>query len=213
LNFILPKIYPITDTVVSRISHAEQVTRLIEGGARFIQLREKSASPRDFYEAAEDAFRAAAKSGGQIIINDRVDLAMALNAGGVHLGQDDLPPEAARKILGRDAIIGYSTHSVDQARHALTLPVNYIAIGPIFETATKKDQEKVVGLDALRAVRRAIGSFPLVAIGGINGSNLKAVLAAGADSVALIGGLLAEPESLANRFRELSLHASETDVV
>lgn len=213
MSFILPKIYPITDTSVSRISHAEQVTRLIEGGARFIQIREKFASPRDFYDAAKTALVAASKSGASIIINDRVDLAVALSAAGVHLGQDDLPPEAARKILGKNAIIGYSTHSVEQARNALSLPVDYIAIGPIFETATKKDPEKVVGLEGLRAVRRAIGSFPLVAIGGITQTNLKAALAAGADSVALIGGLLAPPESIADRFRKLSVHAENPNLV
>ena len=105
----------------------------------------------------------------QIIINDRVDIALALHADGVHLGQDDLWPDEARKILGPDAIIGFSTHSVEQASDALKLPVDYIAIGPIFGTSTKENPDPIVGPDGLHAVRKAIGEMPLVAIGGLLG--------------------------------------------
>ncbi len=125
-----------------------------------------------------------------MIINDRVDIALALGAPGVHLGQDDLPPEAARKLLGDEAIIGYSTHNVAQAIAAANLPIDYIAIGPIFETGTKKNPDPVVGLDGLRAVRDAIGDRALVAIGGITVENAPSVIEAGANSVAVISALL-----------------------
>ena len=184
------RLYPITDVQVSGLSHAKQVAQLIEGGARVIQLREKRAAPREFYRAAEASVIAAQARGTQIIINDRADIALALGADGVHLGQDDLPPEAARKLLGPDAIIGLSTHNLLQAQLAASLPVNYIAIGPIFPTATKDNPAAVVGLAGLRQVRNVVGAIPLVAIGGITAENAARVIAAGADAVAVISALL-----------------------
>jgi thiamine-phosphate pyrophosphorylase len=139
----------------------------------------------------------------QLIINDRVDMALALNAPGVHLGQDDLPPEAARRLLGDEIVIGYSTHSVAQAQQAAKLPINYLAIGPIFETKTKSDTSPVVGLEGLRRVRDTIGPLPLVAIGGITPTNAREVLEAGADSVAMISGLLANPSQISATLRNL----------
>ncbi len=199
----LPRIYPITDARLSGLSHAVQVKRLIAGGASLIQLREKFASPRDFYEAAAQAIKIARPLGVKIIINDRVDIALALSADGVHLGQDDMPPDEARKILGKDAIIGYSTHSVEQVREALNLNIDYIAFGPIFPTQTKDDPDEVVGLEKLREVRGLMDEFPLVAIGGINRANLPIVIGSGADSVAMIGAIVAEPAYMESRLREL----------
>jgi len=193
LNFTLPKIYPITDVSLSGISHAEQVERLVAGGATLIQLREKHASPRDFFEAAKRALEIAHEAGAKIIINDRADIARALGADGVHLGQDDLPPDAARQVLGSDAIIGFSTHSVEQAIKAAAYNVDYIAIGPIFETTTKEKPDPVVGLYGLTEVKKNVGKIPLIAIGGINLNSINDVLAAGADSVALISAIIREP--------------------
>src|SRR5258708_3069890 len=170
------KLYPITDVRISGLSHPEQVARLIAGGARLIQLREKNLFPREFYGEAKAAIAIARALGTRIIVNDRVDLAIALHADGVHLGQEDLPPEAARKLLGPDAIIGFSTHSFDQAQRASTMPIDYVAIGPIFATASKERPAPVVGLDGLRLVRRAVGTIPLVAIGGITLENAKQVI-------------------------------------
>src|SRR5437879_3913067 len=119
------KLYPITDTRLSGLSQAAQVAQLIEGGATLIQLREKYLPAREFYQEAQEALRLARSRGSRIIINDRVDIALALKADGVHLGQDDLPPVAARKLLGADAIIGFSTHSAEQARTAIAMPVDY----------------------------------------------------------------------------------------
>lgn len=205
----LPLVYPITDTRISGLSHADQVAILGEAGATFVQLREKNLFALDFFNEAKAAFSVAAEKNITLIVNDRVDIALALNASGihsgVHLGQDDLPPEAARKLLGNSAIIGYSTHNVLQASAAANLPVDYIAIGPIFNTGTKTNPDPVVGLDGLRAVRYAVGSIPLVAIGGITLENAPAVIEAGADSVALISALLSGGEpTLSVRYRTLT---------
>jgi len=188
----LPRIYPLTDVQLSGLSHAEQVELLSLGGATLIQLREKHKPAREFYDQAKIALR----PGVQLIINDRVDVALAVGAHGVHLGQDDMPPEAARKLLGPDAIIGYSTHNIEQAIAATKLPIDYLAIGPIFTTSTKSDTAPVLGLEGLRRVRQTIGDLPLVAIGGITQANAPDVIQAGADSVAVISALLARPDRI-----------------
>ncbi len=185
------RLYPLTDRSLSQLSHAEQVTRLADQGATLIQLREKLLSPFEFYNETAAAMRVARDRNVKIIINDRVDIALALKADGVHLGQDDLPPEAARRLLGPRAIIGFSTHNPEQARLAANLPIDYIAIGPLFATSTKVASEPLVGLTGLRPVRLVVGQIPLVAIGGITSGNSKDVIAAGADAVAVISDLWA----------------------
>ncbi|MEJ7615518.1 MAG: thiamine phosphate synthase [Pyrinomonadaceae bacterium] len=199
----LPRLYPITDVRLSGLSHAAQVAALIDGGARLIQLRDKDAAPRDFYEAAAEALRVARARGARLIINDRVDLAAALGADGVHLGQDDLPPDAARRVLGEHALVGYSTHNLQQAIDALRLGVSYIAIGPIFSTTSKNNPDPVIGLDLLRRVRERTAPMPLVAIGGITCENAKQVVAAGADSVAVISALVSNASRITAATRAL----------
>ena len=199
----LPRVYALTDVQLSGLSHSEQVELLSSGGASLIQLREKRMPALGFYEQAKAARAVAERSGVKLIINDRVDVALAIGAQGVHLGQDDLPPEAARKLLGAAAILGYSTHNVDQALEAVKLPIDYLAIGPIFPTTSKPDTFPVLGLEGLRAVRRAIGEFPLVAIGGITHANARDGIEAGADSVAVISALLADPNRITEATRSL----------
>lgn len=189
MSFTLPKIYPITDALISGMSHAEQIELLASGGASLIQLREKRASPREFYEAALEAMLTAGRLGVQIIINDRVDVAVAVKADGVHLGQDDLPPDRARLLLGDSRIIGFSTHTLEQALAAESAPVDYVAIGPVFQTSTKERPDPVVELETVGEVRRRI-SKPLVAIGGVTLDTARSVIEAGADSVAVISDLL-----------------------
>jgi len=196
LKLNLPKIYPITDRRLTGLSHAEQVEKLIDGGAKLIQLREKRASSKDFYDDAKSAIEIARRTDVKIIINDRVDMALALRADGVHLGQDDLPPAKARKILGENAFIGFSTHSVRQAVEAVKLPVDYVAVGPVFATQTKENPDEIVGIEGVRRVREAIGDFPLVAIGGINSQNFREVFEAGADSLAVIKSVLFPSEGI-----------------
>jgi thiamine-phosphate pyrophosphorylase len=198
----LPKLYPITDARLTGLSHAEQVRRLSAGGASFIQLREKRLPAREFHTEAEAALKIARSArGARLVINDRVDIALSLSADGVHLGQNDLPPAAARRLLGEGAIIGFSTHTAQQAIAAARLPVDYIAIGPIFHTTSKENPDKVVGLDGLRRVRDATGDIPLVAIGGIDLENIRDVLDAGADCVAVISLLLTEAAEIESRTR------------
>jgi thiamine-phosphate pyrophosphorylase len=202
-SFRLPRVYPITDTQISGLSHAEQVALFADGGATLVQLRDKHATAAEFYEQAKAALAVANPRGVQLIINDRVDVALALPGTGVHLGQDDLPPEAARRLLGDDAIIGCSTHSLTQIQEAATLPVDYLAFGPIFRTSTKENPDPVVGLGTLKLAREALGEKPLVGIGGISLANAPEVIAAGADSVALIRALLSDPASIPETLRQL----------
>ena len=199
MSFRLPRVYPLTDVKVSGLTHAEQVRRLAAGGATIVQLREKELSANDFYQQAKSAVQVARELGVKLIINDRVDLALAVGADGVHLGQEDLPPHAARNLLGPAAIIGVSTHNVTQALAALDLPIDYLAIGPIFPTRTKTDTAPELGLTGLGEVRKAVGHRPLVAIGGITEANAAQVIQAGADSVALISSLLSNPETIPAR--------------
>lgn len=201
MNLNLPKIYPITDTHLTKLSHAAQVEKLIGGGANFIQLREKYASPEEFYGDAQTAIEIARQTGVKIIINDRVDIALALKADGVHLGQDDLPPAKAREILGEKAIIGFSTHNVRQAIEAVELPIDYIAIGPVFATQSKENPDEIVGIEGVKTVRAAIGDFPLVAIGGITAENFREVFGAGADSLAIIKSVLFPPVRIEENLR------------
>ena len=202
LNFNLPKIYPITDTGIAKISHAEQVQKLIACGAEIIQLRDKYHAPRDFYEAAKAALAIARKRRVKIIINDRADIALALKADGVHLGQDDLPPDRARKILGERAIIGFSTHNLEQAVAAIKFPIDYLAIGPVHATRTKKNSEETVGIEGVKRVREAVGDFPLVAIGGITAKNFREVLRGGANSVAIISDLFGDTTKISDKMRK-----------
>ena len=200
----LPKIYPITNVSLAEISHTKQVKQLVNAGAEFIQIREKNAPSNEFYQSAKEAMKIARDKSVKILINDRVDIAAYVKADGVHLGQDDLPPKSAREILGTNAIIGLSTHSIEQAIEALKQPINYIAIGPIFQTETKKNPDNVVGLEDLKEIRDAIGDFPLVAIGGITIDNFADILDAGADSVALISSLLSPPDRIEKNFESFT---------
>lgn len=200
------RLYPLTDRTLSGLSHAEQVSELSDGGVSLVQLREKILSPAEFYREAAAALLVARERGIRIIINDRVDIALALRADGVHLGQDDLPPEAARRLLGNEAIIGFSTHNLGQAQLALKMPVDYIAIGPIFATSTKPTSGPPVGLFGLQRIRQAVGKLPLVAIGGITADNSQSVLDAGANAIAVISDLWVSSTSVSARIRRLRPH-------
>lgn len=199
----LSSIYPITDTGISNLTHSEQVTRLLAGGATIIQLREKRESARTFFAEAAIAVPLGQAAGARMIINDRVDIALALKADGVHLGQTDMPVSAARALLGAEAIIGYSTHNLVQVKAALELPVDYLAFGPIFPTGSKENPDPVAGLEALGAVKALVADIPLVAIGGIRRGTLEAVFAAGADCAAIISDIISPGEKIAENFRSL----------
>lgn len=204
-----PAIYPITDTTISGLSVIEQVRRLVAGGARLIQVREKNVHSRDFFESAAAAVSYAHENGVKIIVNDRVDIALLTGADGVHLGQRDLSPVHARKLLGPKAIIGYSTHTIEQAAEAARLPIDYLAFGPVFDTSTKSDHEPVVGPELLAAIKAAAGTMPIVAIGGIDRQRLPLVLRAGADSAAVISAVLSDAARIEITLASLLKEAEE----
>lgn len=198
---LISKLYTITDTQLSNCSHAEIVARMLAGGAKLIQLRDKEATAKEMMEGARECLELTRVAGAKLIINDRVDVAMVTGADGVHLGQDDLTVAEARALLGPDKIIGISTHSLAQVEAALTTSANYIAVGPIFRTTTKANPDPIVGLELLRQAR-SLTSLPLVAIGGITPATAPEVCAAGADSIAVISALYPPPTelSLADNF-------------
>ena len=204
VKFPIPKIYAITDVRLSGLSHTEQTNRLIDGGLRIVQFREKYAAPRDWFNDARSAANICRQNGVISIVNDRADIALAIGTTGVHLGQSDMPPDAARRILGEHAIIGCSTHSIEQVRQAARFDIDYLAFGPIFSTTTKADPDEVVGLELLRKVKELAGGIPLVAIGGIDLGNAGSVFAAGADSIAVISSIIAGCSDIAERAREFT---------
>ncbi len=170
--------------------HLEVAEAALKGGATTIQLRDKHMPAKELYRLAEE-MKLLVKScalGSIFIINDRVDVAAAVGADGVHLGQEDLPLEAARKILGKTAIIGVSAANVKEAVEAERGGANYLGVGPVFPTPSKDDAGEPIGLGGLEEIRRAV-SIPLIAIGGINQDNLEAVLKAGADGAAVISAV------------------------
>jgi thiamine-phosphate pyrophosphorylase len=197
--FVLPKLYAITDARLSGMSHVAQVEALCAGGARLIQLRDKQLPAYEFCEQARQSRTIARRYQAKLIINDRIDVALAIESDGVHLGQDDLPVGAARHLLPQTAIIGFSTHNLIQAEAASKLPIDYLAVGPIFSTQTKTDPDPVLGLEALAQIRHRIGRLPLVAIGGITLENAAGVLEAGADSVAMVSALVSDPARIEER--------------
>jgi thiamine-phosphate pyrophosphorylase len=178
----------------------------LAGGARFLQLRAKSMAGDAFLATAAALVQLAHRQGARVIVNDRADIARLADADGVHVGQDDLTPEAVRSIVSDVAMVGVSTHTADQIDRAVVQPVNYVAVGPVFGTSTKATGYAAIGLDRVRdAARRAAGRhLPLVAIGGITLENAPSVLAAGAASVAVISDLLStgDPEARVRAFVE-----------
>jgi thiamine-phosphate pyrophosphorylase len=196
-SFPNSRLYAIIDAAVTaRRSPMAVCEELLAAGVRLIQYRDKRASSRDLFENARQMASMITAAGGVFIVNDRVDVAMAAGADGVHLGQDDLPVDLARRVLTvaaerklRTCLIGCSTHNLDQLRNVDASTADYLAFGPIFATQSKERPDPVVGLDGLRAARQATRK-PLVAIGGITVATAKDVIAAGADAVAVIGALL-----------------------
>ncbi|MBI4454913.1 MAG: thiamine phosphate synthase [Acidobacteria bacterium] len=184
----LPPLYPITDLALARIrSHFELVLALIAGGARWIQIREKELPHQELLVQVEQAVQQTLSRRITLVINDWIEMARSTGVSGVHLGQTDFPVEEARNQLPKK-IIGFSTHSLEQARAANRLPVDYISIGPIFPTRTKTEYAPL-GIEVLHEVRKVV-SKPLVAIGGISLTNVAQVWAAGVDSVAVISDIM-----------------------
>jgi thiamine-phosphate pyrophosphorylase len=190
---MLPKFYPILDTEIAARHGVDPVTaaaQILEGGAKILQFRHKGFFSREVFAQLERVAKLCCEAHARFVVNDRADLAV-LTGAALHLGQDDLLPSAARKVVGAETLIGFSTHNERQLRAGAAEPADYLALGPIFGTVSKHNPDPVVGIDELRRLR-ALTERPLVAIGGITRANAPAVLAAGADSVAIIGDLFAE---------------------
>src|SRR5262245_32146899 len=188
-----PSLYVILDRTAAHGRGLEEILdATIAGGCRLVQLREKEWPSGRLWPVAVRLQARCREAGVTFIVNDRVDLAVAVGADGVHLGQDDLPPQAARALLRPGMILGLSTHSVEQARAAQATGADYVAVGSMFPTATKPDFE-LVGPDLVRKVRGDIRA-PLVGIGGITAANVGEVIRAGADGVAVISAVCAAPD-------------------
>lgn len=187
----LPRFYPLLDTAALAacgIAPLAAAAAVLEAGARILQLRHKDSFTRSLFADAERIARMCQETDALFIVNDRADIARLLGAG-LHLGQDDLPPRHARVIAGSETCIGFSTHNEEQLRAAEAEPVDYVALGPIFGTGSKRNPDPVVGAGELARLRALTGR-PLVAIGGIGMDNAQQAFAAGADAVAVIGDLL-----------------------
>jgi thiamine-phosphate pyrophosphorylase len=202
----LPRIYPILDTeaLAQRGCPVETAAEaMLEGGARILQFRHKGHYSRAIFAQAERVAELCRRAGALFIVDDRADIALLLDAG-LHVGQDDLPPRDARRLLGPGRVLGFSTHNAAQFAAALLEPVDYLAFGPIFPTGTKRSPDPVVGLGELRSLRPQT-DHPLVAIGGISRATAMEVFEAGADSLAVINDLLPDTcsfETLRARMEE-----------
>lgn len=186
-----PFVYPVVDVgVLGARPVGDAVAALARGGARVLQLRAKDASAGRFVVLAREAMAAAEATGMLVLINDRPDVARIVGAHGVHVGQDDLAPRDVRALLPGGALVGLSTHGAEEVEASGAEPVDYVAIGPVFPTASKSDTRPVVGLDMVRLARR-LTARPLVAIGGITRQNARLVVDAGADGVAVISDIMA----------------------
>ncbi len=188
----LPRVYPILDTATlgaRRLTPLDAAHAIIGGGGRILQLRHKEAFTRALFEEAQRVAAYCAEAGVLFVVNDRADLARLLNAG-LHVGQDDLPPADARRVLGDALPLGYSTHNLKQLREAAAEPVDYLAIGPIFGTVNKQNPDPMVGLEPLRQIAEH-AAHPVVAIGGVTLENAQRLYDAGVASAAIIGDLYA----------------------
>lgn len=200
-------LYVVTDSDLSRGLTDSEVARLAyEGGADAVQLRMKHADGGEMLCQAKRIAAMAAENDRFFFVNDRVDIAMASGADGVHLGQSDMPVSDARRLMGRDAIIGVSVQTVEQAVKAVEGGADYLGVGSIFKTSTKKDAVQGLGLGAIFEIRRAV-DVPVVAIGGINRGNIQDVIRAGADSAAVVSAVVAQedPRAAAHELRDLIL--------
>ena len=190
---LLPRLYAIVDAeIASRSDWTPPGLALayLKGGARLIQIRAPGVNSNTLLRWCGDIGEAVADAGAQLVVNNRCDVAIVAGAAGVHLGQDDLPVDAARHLLGQDAIIGLSTHNCEQVEAALVQNVNYVAIGPIYDTDTKVTGYQAVGLEAVRRTALQAKGCPVVAIGGITLGRAPSLIEAGATSVAVISDLL-----------------------
>jgi len=205
----IPRFYPIIDPALLKDASVSGVSwflrELIGGGATLIQLRNKHQDAVEILSQAREMHRVASLHSNQVrlIMNDRADLCVAADFDGVHVGQDDLSPQGARRVVGDQRLVGFSTHNPEQVRLANESDADYVAVGPIFRTSSKQHPDPVIGLEGIRAARQ-LTRKPLVAIGGLDLHNCRAAIEAGANAIAVISSLLQDPGKRTEAFlREL----------
>lgn len=194
--------YFITDSALSRAGVLDDVSLAVKCGVGVVQYREKNASTKILFEEAS-RLREICRNAA-LIINDRIDIALAVSADGAHIGQDDMPLDEARRLLGKDKIIGVTVHNEDEARVAERLGADYLGISPVFATSTKKDAGASCGIELIKRIR-SFSKLPLVAIGGINFDNAREVISAGADALCAISAVASssDPAGAIRRFQKL----------
>ena len=192
MRLVLPRLYVILDAALITSPERDCAQSLAEAGVRLIQYRNKSAPARQYLDSSRELAEALRPHGVTFLVNDRPDVAFLADASGVHVGQDDLEVEHARRVAGQDKLVGVSTHNLEQFKKAAASSADYIAIGPLFSTTSKANPDPVVGIDFLRKAR-GLTDKPIVGIGGISLDRARSVIEAGADSVAVISGILSAP--------------------
>lgn len=192
MRLVLPRLYVILDATLITSPERDCAASLAEAGVRLLQYRNKSAPARQYLESSRELAEALLPQGVTFFVNDRPDVAFLAGANGVHVGQDDLDVEQARHLVGGDKLVGVSTHNLEQFQQAAASSADYIAVGPIFSTSSKSNPDPVVGVDFIRKMR-ALTDKPIVAIGGITLERATSAIEAGADSVAVISGILSAP--------------------
>jgi thiamine-phosphate pyrophosphorylase len=201
MHLVLPRLYVILDAGMLTEPAGDTAQKLMDAGVKLLQYRAKNAAARELWEESRTIAGAAQRAKCTFVVNDRPDVAYLAGADGVHVGQDDLDVEQARKVIGADRWVGVSTHNLEQFQRAAASSADYIAVGPIFQTSSKANPDPVVGTELLRRARSLTGK-PIVAIGGITLERAADVLAAGADSVAVISDILKakDPGAKAHEF-------------
>ena len=203
MRLVPPRLYVILDATLLDNSLHDCARDLAAAGVRWLQYRDKSASARDLLETSQKLISSLSSRGSSLIVNDRPDVAALAGAAGVHVGQEDLDAEQARDVVGKEMWVGVSTHTLEQVRRAAATSADYIAVGPVFDTTSKGNPDPVVGLELIRQARQ-LTDKPIVAIGGITLDRAASVIAAGADSVAVIRDVLCavKPAEQARRYLE-----------
>jgi thiamine-phosphate pyrophosphorylase len=203
-RLVLSRLYVILDAALLTVPETECAEKLAAAGVRLLQYRNKRASAREVFESSKRLSALLIPQGVTLVVNDRADVALAAEASGVHVGQEDLGVEAARSVLGARKLLGVSTHNLEQFKEAAATSTDYIAVGPVFSTSTKANPDPVVGIEMIRQVR-SLTDKPIVAIGGITLERAAEVIRAGADSVAVISDILlaSDPGVRARQYIEL----------
>jgi thiamine-phosphate pyrophosphorylase len=204
MRLVLPRLYVILDAALLTIPETDCAQRLTDTGVRLMQYRNKPASSRELFESCKKLANLLLRQGVLLVVNDRADVAVLAGAGGVHVGQEDLGVEEARRVVGAARLVGASTHNLEQFQRATASSADYIAVGPIFPTGTKANPDPVVGTTFIRKIR-PLTDKPIVAIGGITLERAPEIIEAGADSVAVISDILRapKPETRARQYIEL----------